>query len=93
MPTVAIRGTGSPRQPAEHVDRALTESPSRAREQPADAGIPFLMARHISTNPAAYHDLDRDSGSRTTISAIRARRLALESACVTGRTTRGDGGL
>ncbi|WP_437339270.1 hypothetical protein [Sorangium sp. So ce394] len=51
------------------------------------------MARHISTNPAAYLNLDRDSGPRTTISAIRARRLALENACVTGQTTRGDGGL
>ncbi|KYG04016.1 hypothetical protein BE21_48915 [Sorangium cellulosum] len=93
MSTVAIRGTGNPRQPTEHVDRALTESPSRTREQTADARIPFLMERHISTNPAAYHNLERDSGPRTTTSATRARRLALENAYVTGQTTRGDGGL
>ncbi|WP_437564067.1 hypothetical protein [Sorangium sp. So ce542] len=93
MSTVAIRGTGNPRQPTEHVDRALTEIPSRALDQAADAGTPFLMERHISANPAAYHNLERDSGPRTATSAIRARRLALENAYVTGRTTRGDGGL
>ncbi|WP_437942418.1 hypothetical protein [Sorangium sp. So ce341] len=51
------------------------------------------MERYISTNPAAYHNLERDSGPRTTTSASRAQRLALEDAYVTGRTTRGDGGL
>ncbi|WP_437321585.1 hypothetical protein [Sorangium sp. So ce385] len=172
MSTVAIRGTGNPRQPTEHVDCASTESSSRAREQAADAGIPFsdgavsfdkFRRKHVALRPlvasciewhlaplspegralaleerlrivreglvktvflnasmdmrdadadliktrstrcalpdgrpmprCAYRDLDRDSGPRITTTAMRARRLALANAYVTGPTTRGDGGL
>ncbi|WP_437616794.1 hypothetical protein WMF20_23040 [Sorangium sp. So ce834] len=170
MSTVAIRGTGNPRQPTEHVDCASTANPSRTREHAADASIPFsdeavhfdkfcrghvalrelvascvewsldplslegralaleerlrideglvttaflhaLMAvRDVEVDRiktrctrcalpegwlmsgCAYHNLDRGSGPRTTTSVIRARRLALEPAYVTGQTTRGDGG-